>query len=71
MPSPSSPILQQLDSLDKTSSDFQDALSNVLCGQDYVRCARNLQGDDLMWLIAYLDKVCCRVAVPNSSLKSA
>ena len=28
----------------------------------------NLQGDDLMWLVDYLDKVCRRVALPHSPL---
>jgi len=30
-----------------------------------MRCAQNLQGDDLACLVEYLDKVCCRVALPN------
>jgi len=68
---PSSPALQQLHCLDRSSSDFQDKLNNILYGEDYVRCARNLQDDDLAWLVAYLDKVRCRVAIPDPPLRSA
>ena len=62
---PSSPVLQRLHCLDRSSSDFQDKLSNILYGRDYVQCVRNLQGDDLMWLVAYLDKVHCHVPFPT------
>ena len=57
MSPPSSPALQQLHRLDKSSSDFQDQLWNVLHGKEYIQCERNLQGEDLVWLVDYLDKV--------------
>ena len=69
MPSPNSPILQQLDSLDQSSPGFHDQLSNVLCGQEYTQSAPNLQGDDLVWLVDYLDNVRRCIALPHSLLK--
>jgi len=69
MSSPSPQVLQELHRLDKSSPDFHDQLCNVLYGQEYVRCVPNLQGDDLVWLVDYLDKV-RRVALPHSPPKS-
>jgi len=57
MSSPSLPALQRLHRLDRSSSDFQDQLSNALYGEEHKRCVSNLQGDDLVWLVDYLDKV--------------
>jgi len=85
MSSPSLPALQQLNRLDRSSPDFHDQLSNALygeeykkcveeykkCGEEYKKCVPKLQGDDLVWLVEYLDKVRCRVALPRSPLKSA
>ncbi|KAF9643878.1 hypothetical protein BDM02DRAFT_3191109 [Thelephora ganbajun] len=56
MSSPSSPTLQQLYRLDASSPDFGDQLSNVLYEQEYQQCVPNLQGDDPVWLVDYLDK---------------
>lgn len=61
--------LQQLYHLDRSLSGYCDQLINVLCGEEYCRCASDLQCDDLVWLINYLDMVCCHVALPNSPLK--
>ena len=58
---PTSPALQQLQYLNASSSEFQDQLSNALYGEEYQRCVQDLQGDDLVWLVDYLDKVCCLV----------
>ena len=70
MSSPSSSTLQELHRLDRSSPDFQGQLSGILYGQEYVRCVPNLQGDDLVWLVDYLDKVRCYVALsPHSPLK--
>ena len=66
----SSPTLQQLDLLDRSSPDFHDQLSNVLYGQEYQQCIPNLQGEDLVWLVDYLDKVRCHIALPHPLLKS-
>jgi len=71
MSSPSSPALQRLHLLDSSSPDFDDQLSNVLYGEEYKRCVPNLEGDDLSWLVDYLDKVRRPIAIPNSPLKPA
>jgi hypothetical protein len=64
------PTLQQLDRLDRSSPDSHDQLNDVLCGEEYKECVPNLQGDDLAWLVDYLNKVCRRIAPPHSPLKS-
>ena len=64
MPPPSSQALQELDRLDKSSSDFDDKLYNTLYGQEYA----NFGNDDLIWLIDYLDEVCRNIAVLFRSL---
>jgi len=71
MPSPSPPVLQKLHRLNGYSSRFHTQLSNVLYGEEYQRCVPNLQGEDLVWLVDYLDKVRCCVALPHSTLKPA
>ena len=62
-------LLQQLHRLDGSSSGFQDKLCNVLYGEEYKQCMPSLQNDDLTWLVDYLDKVRCHVALPYSLLK--
>ena len=57
MESPSHPVLQGLQRLDTSSSDFGDQLCNVLYGKEYVQCEPNLKGDDLTWLVDYMDQV--------------
>ena len=57
MSSPSSPVLQRLDRLDKSSPDFHDQLYSVLYGKEYVQCVPDLQPDDVSWLVDYLDTV--------------
>ena len=69
MSSPSHPVLQQLHHLDRSLSGFQDQLTNVLYGEEYRQCVPNLQGNDLVWLVEYLDKVRCRAALSNFPLK--
>ena len=49
--------LQQLHCLDRSLPTFHDKLSNVLYGEEYQQCVQKLQGDDLAWLVDYLDKV--------------
>ena len=61
--------LQQLRRLDGFSSGFHDQVSNVLYGEEYRECVPNLQGDDLVWLVDYLDKVRRRVSLLHSLLK--
>ena len=43
-----SPTLQQLDHFNRSSPDFHDQLSNVLCGKEYKKCVRSLQGKNLV-----------------------
>ena len=71
MSSPSSPASQQFHQLDKSSPDFPDKLCNVLYGEEYTKCVLILQGDELVWLVDYLDKVRRRVSFPYSPLKPA
>ena len=68
MSSPCSPALQKLDLLNRPSPDFHDQLNNILHGEDYRQCALNLQGDDLVWLVDYLDEVRRHVDLPHSTL---
>jgi len=69
MSPPSPPVLQELHRLDRSSPDFQGQLSRILYGQEYMRCVPDLQGDDLVWLVDYLDKVRRDIALPHSLLK--
>ena len=71
MSSPSSSTLQQLHRLNRSSPDFHDQLCNVLYGEEYVQCVPNIEGEDLVWLVDYLDKVNRCVAPPHSLLKPA
>ena len=69
---PSSPALQPLHRLDRSSPDFQDKLCNILYGWEYVQCEQTLGDDDLIWFIDYLDKVRRLVALlPLSAQASA
>ncbi|KAF9642512.1 kinase-like protein [Thelephora ganbajun] len=53
---PSPPALQQLHRLDRSSPDFDNQFSIALSGKEYIQCAPTLQGDDLVWLVNYLDE---------------
>ena len=55
---PNHPTLQKLNTLDKSLSEFHDQLSNVLYGEEYARCMEDLQDDELVWLVDFLDDVC-------------
>ena len=59
----------QLRYLDRSSSEFHDQLSEILCGEEYERWVSNLDCDDLVWLVGYLDKVCGCIALLHSPLK--
>jgi hypothetical protein len=69
-PLPSSPILQQLDRLNRSSPDFHDQLCNIIYGEEYVQSVPSIQGDDLVWLVDYLDRVSRHVALPILRLLS-
>jgi len=60
--------LTQLRHLDTSSSTFQDQVSNVLYGEEYTQWIPNLQGDDLIGLVDYLDEVRCRDSLLRSPL---
>ena len=61
--------LKQLWGLDESSLEFQDQLSNILNGEEYTQWVLNLQGDDLVLFVDYLDKVRCRISFPHFPLE--
>ena len=69
MYSPDHPPLQQLHRLDRSSSGFHDQLSSVLYGEEYQKFVPNLQGDELVWVVEYLDKVRRHAALSRSLFK--
>jgi hypothetical protein len=71
MPFPGSPALRQLDRLNRSSPDFHDQLCDIVYGADYQQCMPNLQDNELVWLVDYLDRVRRRVALPYSPLMPA
>jgi len=71
MSPPSHPTLRQLHRLYRSLPDFHDQLKGILYGEEYKQCVLNLQDDDLVWLVDYLDKVRHRVTLPRSPLKPA
>lgn len=58
---PGCTALQQLYHLDKSSSNFDSQLNDILRGGEYVGCEKDLERHDLIWLIDYLDEVCRHV----------
>lgn len=77
MSSPNHPTLQQLRDLDRSLPGFHDRLNDFLhkevyqrwvYGENYQQRVVNLQGDDLAWLVDYLDKA--RSVLPFPSLDS-
>jgi len=54
--------------LDTSSSTFHDQVSNILSGEEYKRWKPGVQGDDLVGLVDYLDKVRHRVSLVCSPL---
>jgi len=64
--SPTSTVLQQLYNLNQSSSQFNDQLHNVLHSEVYKHSLLSLQGNDLLSLVDYLDKVCCCISIPCS-----
>ena len=61
--------LEQLRSLDQSSSEFPNQVCNVLYRKDYQQWVNNLQGNELVGFVDYLDKVRCRFLPPYSLLK--
>ena len=57
--------LQQLRDLDRTSPHFYGQLSDFLRGDEYQNAVPNLQGEDLAWIVEYLDSVLA--GIPDSA----
>ena len=68
MSSPHSTTLRQLRHLDESSPNFHDQLTSVLSGEKYEQSVPNLQNNDLVFLVDYLDKVRRHVALPTLRL---
>jgi len=69
MSAPTSLVLQRLHGLDRSSSEYHAQIRNVLYEEEYQKCVPNLEEDDLIWLVGYLDKVRRNVTFPHSRLK--
>ena len=61
--SPSNP-LKQLHDLDRASPQFHTHLSNFLRSKEYRSAVPSLQGEDLAWLVEYLDGVSLQTISP-------
>ena len=71
MSSSGPPGLQKLYHLNRPSPDFHDQLCSVLYGEEYQKCVPNLQGEDLVYLVNYLDEVHRHISPLRSLLKPA
>jgi len=50
-------VLKQLHDLDRASPQFHKHLSNFLRSKGYRNDVSSLKGEDLVWLVEYLDSV--------------
>ena len=50
-------VLEQLRGFDRASPQFHKHLSNLLRSEGYRNAVSILQGEDLAWLVEYLDSV--------------
>ena len=62
-------VLEQLRGFDRTSPQFHKHLSNFLRSDGYRSAVPNLQGEDLAWLVEYLDSVSLYIVLSNPSPK--
>jgi len=62
-------LLGQLRHLNQSSLEFPDRLTNLLHKQEHRTSVASLQGDDLAWLVEYLDNVRLRITRTDSPLK--
>ena len=62
--------LQQLRDLDTASPQFHEQLTNCLRGSEFRSAVPGLQGEDLAWLIEYLDGVSVQTILPHSALNT-
>ena len=65
---PNHPVLKNLHLL---KWPFHDQISDILSGEEYRECVPALRGDNLAWLVEYLDKVHPHVAPPHSPFNPA
>ena len=63
--------LQQLRDLDKSSPQFQEQLRGLFRGEEYQGLVPNLQGEDLVWFVEYLDGVSLQTIYPYSVLTTS
>ena len=68
---PTDSVLQQIYHLDKSSPDFRSQLNDALHRQEYHQRAQELNADDLMWLVGYLDDVRCHITSSHPALSQA
>jgi len=63
------PLLQLYD-LHKYKSlpQFHSKFRNIIGGKEYRERVPHLRGDDLAWLVEYLDSVSLQIALPHSIL---
>ena len=60
----SSDVLKQLRGFDRASPQFHKHLSDFLRSEGYQSALPSLQGEDLAWLVEYLDSVSIRTISP-------
>lgn len=65
MSSPSPSPVQELCRLARSSPDFSDQLYNILCREEFMQCEKELEHDDLVQVIDYLDEVRGYFAFPT------
>ena len=65
--SPSNP-LRALRDLDRTSPHFHNQLIDLLRGKEYRDVIPSLEGEDLAWLVDYLDDVSLHSVSPHPAL---
>lgn len=58
-------VLQQFKQLDRSSPNFPDQLTNLLYKQEYKESIPNLQNEEVIWLVNYLDDVCLYFPCPS------
>jgi len=61
--------LKQLRGLDKSSSKFHEQVSDILYGEEYKQWVPELQGDDLVGFVDYLNQVRHPVSLVRSPYK--
>jgi len=57
-------VLEQLRGFDRASLEFHKHLSNFLHSEGYRGAVPGLQGEDLEWLVEYLDSVSLQTIPP-------